>query len=210
TPSTAGSHTFGIRLTDQHGFHADHEVTVVIAAPATAITSGEPPRGTVGTRYSFRFTAEGDSDIRFSVAAGFLPPGLTLDPDGRLSGRPEIAGSFPVTVRAAGTATSATEELSLVVAAALSEPTSTPTPAPTAAAIVPMPAPTEPSATPTEVVPTTPAAASPSPEPQGSWWLPTTGSNSALVLMLLSVVAFSIGGILLVLTYNRRRFTTPE
>ena len=33
----------------------------------------------------------------------------------------------------------------------------------------------------------------------------------AAVLLLLSVVAFSVGGILLVLAYNRRRsFTTPE
>ncbi len=206
TPSTPGSYTFGIRLTDQHGFHADQEVTVVIAAPATTITSGRPPRGTVGEGYSFRFTAEGDAEIRFSVTAGDLPPGLTLAPDGRLSGQPEFAGSFAVTVHAAGTATSATEELSLIVDAAPFAPTPTPTATPTA----PTPAPTEPSATPTEAVPTTPAAASPSPQPRGSWWLPTTGSNSALVLLLLSVVAFSIGGILLVLSYNRRRFTTPE
>ncbi|BCJ58076.1 hypothetical protein Jiend_14980 [Micromonospora endophytica] len=211
TPTTPGSYTFGIRFTDAHGFPADQEVTVVIAAAGTSITSGKPPRGTVGKRYSFRFTAEGDSDIRFSVAVGDLPAGLTLEPDGRLRGRPESSGDFTFAVRADGTATSAIEEVSLPVAAAPAAPTPTATattpPPPTAPAVVPI----EVSPSPTETAQTSPAAATPSPQPRGAWWLPTTGSNSAVVLLLLSVLAFSIGGILFVLAYERRRrFTTPE
>ncbi|WP_233513361.1 Ig domain-containing protein [Micromonospora craterilacus] len=210
TPTTPGSYSFGIRLSDKNGFHVDQDVTVVIAAPATVITSGEPPRGTVGKAYSFRFTAEGDSEIKFSVTAGDLPPGLTLAPDGQLSGTPGTAGTFAFTVTAAGTATSATDEVSLVVGAAPSSPSPTPTqPTPT-----PTVTPTDPAPTPTdsaEPTPTTPAPASPSPSKTTGAWLPVTGSNSTLVLMLLAVVAFCVGGILFVMAYERRRrFTTPE
>ncbi|MEV6815697.1 Ig domain-containing protein, partial [Micromonospora sp. NPDC051296] len=160
TPTTPGSYTFGIRMSDAHNFFAEQEVTVVIAAPATVITSGEPPRGRVGKAYSFRFTAEGDSDIKFSVTAGDLPPGLTLAPDGKLSGTPGTAGTYAFTVTAAGTATSATDEVSLVVGAAPSSPSPTPTqPTPTPTATPTEPTPTD-SAEPT---PTTPAPASPSP-----------------------------------------------
>ncbi|WP_230415850.1 Ig domain-containing protein [Micromonospora tarapacensis] len=95
TPTTPGSYGLGIRVTDAHGFHAEADVTVVIAAPAVAITSGEPPRGRVGRAYSFRFTAEGDSDIQFGVAAGSLPPGLVLGPQGRLTGTPRPRAASP-------------------------------------------------------------------------------------------------------------------
>ncbi|WP_433531848.1 Ig domain-containing protein [Micromonospora sp. CA-263727] len=207
TPTTPGSHTFGIRISDAHGFFAEQQVTVVVAAPATAITSGEPPRGTVGKGYSFRFTAEGDSDIRFSVTAGDLPAGLTLAPEGRLGGTPGAAGIFAFTVRAAGTATSATVEVSLVVAAA---PAPSPSPGtPSATPSEPTPTPTEPAETPTA----TPTAPSPTASPSRTTgaWLPVTGSSSSLVLLLLAVVAFCVGGILFVMAYERhRRFTTPR
>ncbi len=206
TPTTPGSYTFGIRMSDANDFFTEQEVTVVIAAPATVVTSGEPPRGTVGKAYSFRFTAEGDSDIQFSVAAGDLPPGLTLAADGRLRGTPTAAGTFAFTVRAAGTATSATAEVSLIVGAA---PQPSPSATPTDPTPTPTETPTEPSETPTPTPTETPTA-SPSPSRTPGAWLPVTGSNSTLVLLLLGVVAFCVGGILFVVAYRRsQRFTTP-
>ncbi|RLP98113.1 hypothetical protein EAD96_28960, partial [Micromonospora sp. BL1] len=90
--------------------------------------------------------------------------------------------------------------------ASTADPTATPTPAdPTAT-----PTPSDPAATPSE---SSTAAPQPTPSPSkvSGAWLPITGPGSPLVLLLLSVVAFSVGGILLVLAYNRRRsFTTPE
>ncbi|GIJ78331.1 hypothetical protein Xph01_27630 [Micromonospora phaseoli] len=212
TPTVAGSHQFGIRMTDANGFHGDQDVTIVVAAPAVVITSGEPPPGTADRAYSFRFTADGDSDIRFSVSAGSLPDGLTLAANGRLRGTPSAAGSFAFTVRATGTATSVTGEVALVVAAA------PPAPAPTQTSPAPTDPPTEPSPTPESPTSTQPTAAAPAPAPAapaptrttGSW-LPMTGSNSVLVLALLAVVAFCIAGILFVLAHERRRrFTTPR
>ncbi|MFU8871077.1 Ig domain-containing protein [Micromonospora sp. SL4-19] len=182
TPTTPGSYTFGVRVTDANGFFADQDVTVVIADPATTITSGDPPAGTVGEAYSFRFTATGDSNIKFSLAAGDLPDGLTLARDGVLSGTPESASSFTFTVKATGTASSDTAEVTVVIAAA--PPSSTPTPT---------------------VTPTSPA---PSPSATHGTGLPVTGSDTSAIL-LLGVAAIALGGILLLVVRARRqRFTT--
>ncbi len=62
--------------------------------------------------------------MRLSVTAGTLPPGLTLNPDGTLSGTPTHAGSTPfeftVTVADSSTPTPATN--SVAYAIAISEP----------------------------------------------------------------------------------------
>ncbi|MFI7079933.1 putative Ig domain-containing protein [Micromonospora sp. NPDC049903] len=194
SPSQAGRYRFALLVTDANGFQGQQDVTLVIATPAAVITSAAPPRGTAGQTYSFRFTADGDSDIRFGLAAGALPDGLVLDPDGVLSGVPTVAGTFDFTVRATGTATSDTEEQSLVV---YPDPTATPSASPTPTG--------QPTAYPTPSQSPTPTAAAPSPSRTTGAWLPVTGSNSTLVLMLLGVVAFSIGGILLVVAYRRRQ-----
>ena len=186
TPTTTGTYTFGIRMTDANGFYAEQNVTVVIADPATTITSGDPPLGTVGEAYSFRFTAAGDSDIKFSLAAGDLPDGLTLASDGVLGGTPEAVGSFSFTVKATGTATSDTAEVTVTIAAAPS-----PTPSPTS--------------TPTSPASGTPDPASPTTTPGSG--LPVTGSSLATML-LLGVAAIALGGmILVVLRVRRQRFT---
>ncbi|MFE9653431.1 putative Ig domain-containing protein [Micromonospora sp. NPDC006431] len=178
TPTTPGSYSFGVRMTDTHGFYADQDITVVIADPATTITSGEPHRGTVGEGYSFRFTATGDSNIKFSVTAGDLPDGLTLAPDGGLSGTPEAEGSFTFTVKATGTASSATDEVTLVIDAAPSSPSPTPT--------------------------SSASPSSPSPSATAGPGLPVTGSDTRTML-LLGVAVIAVGGMLLLLAYERRR-----
>ncbi|WP_409073570.1 putative Ig domain-containing protein [Micromonospora chalcea] len=211
-PTTAGTYTFTLRMTDKNDRFGEQDATIVVAEAAAAFTSGDPPAATVGKRYSFRFTAAGDSDIVFSLAAGALPDGLTLDGEGRLSGTPGSAGTFAFTVAAKGYSTSATKQVSLTVAARnpgtpTASPTgSTPDPAdPTAT-----PTPDDPAATPSESSTSAPLPTA-SPSKVSGAWLPITGPGSPLVLLLLSIVAFSIGGILLVLAYNRRRtFTTPE
>ncbi|MCZ7473639.1 putative Ig domain-containing protein [Micromonospora sp. WMMC273] len=212
-PTTPGTYTFTLRMTDKNGRFDEQNATVVVAEAAAAFTSGEPPAATVGKRYSFRFTADGDSDIVFALAAGALPDGLTLDDKGKLSGTPSKAGTFAFTVGAKGYSTSATKEVSLTVAA---RTPATPTASPTGSTPDPddptaTPTPSDPAATPSESsLPATPQP-TPSPSKVSGAWLPITGPGSPLVLLLLSVVAFSIGGILLVLAYNRRRtFTTPE
>ncbi|MEV1073462.1 Ig domain-containing protein [Micromonospora parva] len=208
-PTTPGTYPFTLRMTDKNKLFDEQAATIVVATAAATFTSGDPPAGTVGRSYSFRFTADGDSDIAFALAGGALPGGLTLDKMGRLSGVPGSAGTFSFTVQATGRSTSATRNVSLVVApASPNAPTATPT-GPTATPTATPTASTDPAASPSESDPATsqPAAV---PSRSKGGWLPLTGAGSPLVLMLMGVLAFSVGGILLVLAYQRRRFTTPE
>ncbi|HZO49006.1 MAG TPA: putative Ig domain-containing protein, partial [Gaiellaceae bacterium] len=70
-----------------------------IAAPAGMAfgfdDSVNPPNGTVGTPYSFKFVGrEGCPPYKFVIKSGGLPPGLTMSDEGLVSGTPTTAGSF--------------------------------------------------------------------------------------------------------------------
>ncbi|RJQ74697.1 ExeM/NucH family extracellular endonuclease [Pseudonocardiaceae bacterium YIM PH 21723] len=78
---------------------SDHDPVVIGLDPGAPVTvSGTPGAGTVGQAYNFTF---GLSDTAItSVSAGSLPPGLSLNANGVLSGTPVKAGDFAFTVRA--------------------------------------------------------------------------------------------------------------
>ncbi|HVL98011.1 MAG TPA: carboxypeptidase regulatory-like domain-containing protein, partial [Egibacteraceae bacterium] len=65
-----------------------------------SMSNTPPPQGTLEEPYSHQLTM--DTHVAppptFTVTAGQLPPGLTLDADGRLSGTPTAAGSYTFTV----------------------------------------------------------------------------------------------------------------
>ena len=65
------------------------------------ISCGNPPGATKGTFYSHAFPAgSGDPPYTFSIVAGSLPPGLSLDPlTGIASGVPTTMGTFSFTVQ---------------------------------------------------------------------------------------------------------------
>lgn len=67
---------------------------------ALAITCDNPPIATVGVAYSHFFPATGGTPpYTFSIAAGALPPGLTLDAaTGEVSGIPTVEGAYTFTV----------------------------------------------------------------------------------------------------------------
>jgi hypothetical protein len=73
---------------------------VELAATALAIHPNTLPHGTVGRQYSQQLTATGGQypTYTFAFAGGHLPPGLSLAPDGRISGKPTRAGTFEFTV----------------------------------------------------------------------------------------------------------------
>lgn len=65
------------------------------------ITCGNPPHGRVQIAYSHTFPVVGGTDIVFSITAGALPDGLTLNTStGEVSGTPTKAGKFNFTVTA--------------------------------------------------------------------------------------------------------------
>jgi hypothetical protein len=69
--------------------------------PGPALTFSAPPGGEVNTPYSDQLTMTGGtSPIVWSVSAGTLPPGVTLNAStGLLSGTPTTAGTYQFTVQ---------------------------------------------------------------------------------------------------------------
>jgi uncharacterized repeat protein (TIGR01451 family) len=75
------------------------------------------PNGQVGVFYSQTLTASGGADpSTFAVMSGALPPGLTLDPLGLLSGTPTSAGGYSFIVQATdANGCTGSQDLSMVV-----------------------------------------------------------------------------------------------
>jgi hypothetical protein len=88
------------------------------------ITSSAPPTSVpVSTAYSFHVTASGTAPITFTITAGTLPTGLTLDPaTGIISGTPTTPGSSSYTVTATNAAGTASVSITQTVAAAIHLP----------------------------------------------------------------------------------------
>jgi len=101
TPTTPGTFTFTMQVTDFYGHQATQQFTLQIQPPLQ-ITSTTMPDGTVGVPYSSDFTAQGGvPPYSWFVVNNIkeLPPGLTLDstpPDlnNVLTGTPTQAGTF--------------------------------------------------------------------------------------------------------------------
>jgi hypothetical protein len=117
TPLQTGTFPITVRATDANGCTGDRPVTLVIACPTIAVNPASAPAGTAGVAFAgTTFTQTGGvGTIGWSLAAGVLPNGMTLDAGtGLLSGTPLQTGSFPITVRATD-ANACTGERALVL-----------------------------------------------------------------------------------------------
>jgi len=102
TPTADGSYQFTVQASNTHGNETLIETVDIVVDPAAvpSITNAAPD-GAVGVAYSHQYTASGDTPITWSILNGVLPPGLTLDSDGLLSGTPTAGGDpYTFTVRA--------------------------------------------------------------------------------------------------------------
>ncbi len=122
TPRSIGSFPFTIMVADTKMDSGSQRYTVNIKGDPVTITTGSPlPGGQVGNPYSHNLAASGGSPpYKWSVTAGALPGGISLDPaSGSLSGTPTAAGNFTFTVQAVDTnGTSGSKAFTLAVAAA--------------------------------------------------------------------------------------------
>jgi len=95
TPTTPGSYTFTIEVTDSVSATATEQFTIAIAG-LTITTSAALPSAAVGTAYSQTLVAAGGTPPY--TWSGTLPAGLTLSTAGAITGAPTAAGSFQFTV----------------------------------------------------------------------------------------------------------------
>ena len=101
TPATAGKYSFTLRVTDQKGFSASGPFTLTVNAPPLVILSNaQLPPGTAGSPYTFTFAGQGGvQPFSWSVStAGLTAAGLSLSPDGSLTGNPQTPGTYSFTV----------------------------------------------------------------------------------------------------------------
>jgi prepilin-type N-terminal cleavage/methylation domain-containing protein len=101
TPSTAGTYSVVVTVTDNAGATATRNYTVTVIAPLTIASPASLPDRTRGVAYSTSFAATGGTSPytwSWSSATG-LPPGMTLSSTtGTLSGTPTTAGTYTFTV----------------------------------------------------------------------------------------------------------------
>ena len=119
TPTTTGTSSFTVKLTDANGQTTTKAATITIATGVTT-NFAAPPSGSIGTAYSYTLTATGGTTpYTWSVNSGTLPPGITLSSAGVLSGTPTTTGSytFSVSVVDANNGVS-TASITLVITAA--------------------------------------------------------------------------------------------
>ncbi|WP_415638925.1 putative Ig domain-containing protein, partial [Prescottella defluvii] len=77
--------------------------SIALRTPVVPAVTGTPPTATAGEPYSFAFTTTG-TPAPTVTHTGDLPSGLTLSPDGTLTGTPTTGGRYPFTVTATNSA----------------------------------------------------------------------------------------------------------
>jgi hypothetical protein len=119
-PTQSGNYGFTVAVTDVYGISAGQRFLVVIN-PAFAITTPSPlAPGAVGTSYSAHiFVTSTTAPYTWSVVAGTLPAGITINPaSGIVSGTPTASGNFSFTIQATdGAGHTAVQAYTLVITA---------------------------------------------------------------------------------------------
>lgn len=109
TPTTAGTFTYTVSVTNVDGSASTQEVTTItggtVTGTAPVITSFLVPDGVQGNSYFYQFTASGSTPLTWNISAGSLPTGVTINSaTGVLSGTASAAGTFTFTIHVSNVA----------------------------------------------------------------------------------------------------------
>lgn len=99
TPSTAGTSSFTVRVTDAMSATATRVYTLTVNGVLEITTSALPDARTGVVYDTILAVSGGIGPFAWTVSAGALPPGLSLSPGGALGGTPAVLGSFTFTAR---------------------------------------------------------------------------------------------------------------
>ena len=99
-PTAAGTTTFTVTLTDASGAKVEQALTLTVISPI-AITQPASQLMAVNAPYSLTLaTTGGKTPLTWTVTAGSLPTGLTLNPStGVISGTSTVTGNFAATIQ---------------------------------------------------------------------------------------------------------------
>lgn len=114
TPTTGGSYAVTITAHGPGGVTASTVQNFVISQ-GPVITAGPSPTGRIGTPYTSSFTVAGYPTPTVSLLSGSLPPELSLNPNGTVSGTPTSLGSYTFTVRASNSVSTADRQATIVI-----------------------------------------------------------------------------------------------
>jgi hypothetical protein len=122
---TTGSSTFTVTVTDSQTptpATKSAQLSIVVSQAPLSVTTTSLASGVIGDGYSQTLQASGGTpSYSWSISAGTLPAGLTLNPStGSISGTPSATGTSDFTVKVTdSTAETATASLSIAVNAKL-------------------------------------------------------------------------------------------
>ncbi|MCS7026039.1 MAG: Ig domain-containing protein [Bryobacteraceae bacterium] len=128
SPTTVGSFSFIVQVTDATQQTATKAFTITIGGRLSILTPAQLPPGSVRTPYRETLTASGGiAPFSWTLLNGALPLGVTLTTGGEITGTPTSAGLFTFTVQVTdGTNTTASRTFTLNVTLALSITTASP------------------------------------------------------------------------------------
>ncbi|MBW3497584.1 putative Ig domain-containing protein [Janthinobacterium sp. NKUCC08_JDC] len=112
TPTAGGTFNFTVLATDSSTgsgpYSGARAYSLTVAAPTISIAPASLPAMTTGAAFSQGISATGGTAAyNYAVSAGSLPAGLSLAPDGTLSGTPTAIGAYNFTVTATDSSTGA-------------------------------------------------------------------------------------------------------
>ena len=124
TPTAAGTYAYTLRLIDSANSTGLFSQILTVASSQLGFGLPQLPDLLLGAQYLATLTGQGGTPpYTFSIANGFLPPGVSLAPNGILTGVPVSQGTYSVTFRitdATGATSTLNSNLNVLAATSLS------------------------------------------------------------------------------------------